>query len=344
MARNFSISDFTKVKVFNNAETPLCYNITISKRLDQSSLKHIVFTLKEWRTLASQLPTLVATALKVHHDHLRGKTPSLHESRHIISSRYLTLLSCSSSSSSSPVLAGTSSIVCILCPYQTRDSVDVTIPTRGVALAFDELMALSECSTTINKYIALSMSSSKVISLREPADVLYLQTFCQNFFDDENARRVRIILEKPELPETAYSSSSSSSSSSSTDERRGKEVKRRDSPTPLRLDLIDRDEVDGGGGGVDGGGSNLDPLPPFSEDEEDALGSQKKEEVVGGGEGGKEEETKLKTVDTVIWKEGKEVVVEEEEKEEEVEEEEEREITVRLHNPDRRFVSTPLFT
>ena len=341
MARNFSISDFTKVKVFTTSE--LCYNISILKRVGlKSAQKNIVFTLKEWKTLAAQLPSLVNSALAVHHDLLRGKTATLHESRHIISSRFLSLLSCSASRNGGGELVGvTPSIICNLCPYQTRDSVDVTIPSRGVALSFDELMALSECAATINKYIACHMSTSKLITLREPADVLYLQSFCQSFYDEPNARRVRIVLEKVEEEEEEETSSSSSA---------GDDTKK--SP-PASMMMADRDEVDNGdngatGGSVDGGGG-------------------------GGGEGGEggESTTNVDNDDDsyrIVWmppttlkgekptgedtiilsspdpKEEEEVKEEEEKKEEEEEkEEEEVEVSVQLHNPDGRYVSEPLF-
>ena len=341
MARNFSISDFTKVKVFTTSE--LCYNISILKRVGlKSAQKNIVFTLKEWKTLAAQLPSLVNSALAVHHDLLRGKTATLHESRHIISSRFLSLLSCSASRNGGGELVGvTPSIICNLCPYQTRDSVDVTIPSRGVALSFDELMALSECAATINKYIACHMSTSKLITLREPADVLYLQSFCQSFYDEPNARRVRIVLEKVEEEEEEEETSSSSSAGDDT----------KKSP-PASMMMADRDEVDNGdngatGGSVDGGGGGE------------------------GGEGG-ESTTNVDNDDDsyrIVWmppttlkgekptgedtiilsspdpKEEEEAKEEEEKKEEEEEEkeEEEVEVSVQLHNPDGRYVSEPLF-
>ena len=328
------------MKVFTTSE--LCYNISILKRVGlKSAQKNIVFTLKEWKTLAAQLPSLVNSALAVHHDLLRGKTATLHESRHIISSRFLSLLSCSASRNGGGELVGvTPSIICNLCPYQTRDSVDVTIPSRGVALSFDELMALSECAATINKYIACHMSTSKLITLREPADVLYLQSFCQSFYDEPNARRVRIVLEKVEEEEEEEETSSSSSAGDDT----------KKSP-PASMMMADRDEVDNGdngatGGSVDGGGggeggeggestTNVDNdddsyrivwMPPTTLKGEKPTGE---DTIILSSPDPKEEEE----------------VKEEEKKEEEEEEkeEEEVEVSVQLHNPDGRYVSEPLF-
>ena len=191
-SRTFHLSSQTRIKVSHNVSS-LSYGVIISKqRVHQDILKQVNLTIKEWRTFTKVMPSLVETAINMHRDILTGKTKgAVRELRHVISSRFMVLLLIYRSPSEGP------SVVTQICPYEQREDVHLACIQRGVPLAFDELLGLSEMLPTLGKYLAAQLSMTKIITLAEQNDVLAVQSFIQTFFEDGGAR-VRIMLEKPQ--------------------------------------------------------------------------------------------------------------------------------------------------
>ena len=191
-SRTFHLSSQTRIKVSHNVSS-LSYGVIISKqRVHQDILKQVNLTIKEWRTFTKVMPSLVETAINMHRDILTGKTKgAVRELRHVISSRFMVLLLIYRSPSEGP------SVVTQICPYEQREDVHLACIQRGVPLAFDELLGLSEMLPTLGKYLAAQLSMTKIVTLAEQNDVLAVQSFIQTFFEDGGAR-VRIMLEKPQ--------------------------------------------------------------------------------------------------------------------------------------------------
>ena len=194
-SREFNVSRNTSVRVFNNLNSLSC-GLVISKHRADDDRSHVRLTAREWKTFQNILPTLVDGAMGMHREIVSGKTPVLRETRHILSSRLMTMLSIYRSRTEGVY------VIASLCPYEQRDGVDLACFQRGVTFSFDELLSIAELSTIIGKYISRSLSTSKVIYLNELADVIAAQAFIQNFYED-GEQRVRIFLEKPQRPASA---------------------------------------------------------------------------------------------------------------------------------------------
>ena len=191
-ARNFNLSEKAYLKVINHVLN-LGFGVTIVKKRSLHESPHqIKLTIREWRTFQEHLPTLLEGALKMHREITHGITPILRENKYIISSQLLSMLGLYKSPTQ-----GTLAMVS-LCPYEEKDGNVVAHHHRGVVLSFDELMGLSEQLVNINKYLATQLSSTKFVTLKEPADVIMVQAFIQEFWD-EGKDRVRLMLEKPRL-------------------------------------------------------------------------------------------------------------------------------------------------
>ena len=188
--RNFHLSTQSSLKVYHNISALNVGLILTKKRSSQDDVKHVKLTTKEWKTLASILPSLVDGALILQSEiKSPARSPVLKESRHIISGRLMTLLSLMHSPSEGAY------VVVMLCPYEQREMAHVACPQRGVSLNFDELIGLLEMTPAVNKYLSHTLSSTKIVTLRNESDVVGVQSFVQSFYEDGESR-VRIILEK----------------------------------------------------------------------------------------------------------------------------------------------------
>lgn len=195
-SRDFHISRRTFVRVYHNLQAMnIGLAITKSRGTGFDLPRQIRFTLAEWKSLHAILTPLVNEAMSIHRVIISGQQPPvLKESRHIISSRLMTNLSITRSA-----IEGTQ-VYLSLGAYDRHESGEV-VPClrRGVNLTLEEILGLSETRNAIGKYIGAQLSSTKVVSLSCPEDVVRLQNYVGTFYSD-GLNRVRLLLEKPEPP------------------------------------------------------------------------------------------------------------------------------------------------
>ena len=196
--RDFHVSGRTFVRVYHNVQALNIGTAIFKSRAGlEAILPHqIRFTLTEWKNFQTILPTLVQEATDIHRAIISGKhhPPILKESRHVLSSRSMVNLSVTRSATEGTY------VFLFVGSYDRHETGDI-IPSllRGVNLTFEEIVALSETNKIIEKYIADQLSTTKLITLRGVADVLRTQNFISTFYSD-GLKRVRLLLEKPEVP------------------------------------------------------------------------------------------------------------------------------------------------
>ena len=196
--RDFHVSGRTFVRVYHNVQALNIGTAIFKSRAGlEAILPHqIRFTLTEWKNFQTILPTLVQEATDIHRAIISGKhhSPILKESRHVLSSRSMVNLSVTRSATEGTY------VFLFVGSYDRHETGDI-IPSllRGVNLTFEEIVALSETNKIIEKYIADQLSTTKLITLRGVADVLRTQNFISTFYSD-GLKRVRLLLEKPEVP------------------------------------------------------------------------------------------------------------------------------------------------
>ena len=151
-SREFVLSRHTTVTVYKNDYTLKC-GVSVSKNRSNGQWSHLKLTLKEYKTFACVVPSLSEAAMEMHKEIVAGKTPMLRETRHVLSSRYMTMLSIYRSRTEGTF------VIASLCPYITQEGVDQAVFPRGVTFSFDELIALAEQRDTIASYISKAISS-----------------------------------------------------------------------------------------------------------------------------------------------------------------------------------------
>ena len=195
-SRDFHISRRTFVRVYHNLQAlNVGLAITKSRGTGFDLPRQIRLTLAEWKSLQAILTSLVNEAMNINRIIISGQQPPvLKESRHIISSRLMTNLSITRSA-----IEGTQ-VYLSLGGYDRHETGEV-VPClhRGVNLTFEEILGLSETKNAIGKFIGAQLSSTKVVSLSCPEDVVRLQNYVGTFYSD-GLNRVRLLLEKPDPP------------------------------------------------------------------------------------------------------------------------------------------------
>ena len=195
--RDSHVSGRTFVRVYHNVQALNIGTAIFKSRAGLEAIlpNQIRFTLTEWKTFQTILPTLVQEATNIHRAIISGRhhPPILKESRHVLSSRSMINLSVTRSATEGTY------VFLFVGPYDRHETGDI-IPSllRGVNLTFEEIVALSETNKIIEKYIADQLSVTKVITLRGVEDVLRTQNFISTFYSD-GLNRVRLLLEKPEV-------------------------------------------------------------------------------------------------------------------------------------------------